>query len=312
MSRLRISHRTRYRYAEPVTFARHRLVVRPREGHDVWVEKQVLEIHPAHRLIWRRDLFGNSIALVDFLEPSDSLDIHNDLVVARRDGAWIRAFDDFEPAGWPVIYSVQERPVATGYLEPVYPEESAGLRAWLALQPWAWISGDSGSGPPPKHPDAIAFIQALSTWIYAQINYRRREEKGVQSPMETLRLRSGSCRDMATLMLESLRAAGIAARFASGYLDSAASAAGMAATHAWVEFCLPEQGWGGCDPTLDEAASLKHVLTGVSSHPRGVMPVSGSFIGRAGLFLGLTVSVKIEHLSAAEPLSAPPSQPPEA
>ncbi len=312
MSRLQISHHTRYRYAEPVTFARHRLVVRPREGHDVWVEKQVLEIHPAHRLMWRRDLFGNSIALVDFLEPSDSLEIHNDLVVARRDGAWFRTFEDFEPVGWPVIYAEQERAVAAGYLASVYPEESAGLRAWLAFQPWAWIPSNADRGPPPGQPDVIAFIQALSTWIHTHINYRRREEKGVQSPLETLQLRSGSCRDMATLMLESLRAAGIAARFASGYLDSAASAAGLAATHAWVEFCLPEQGWGGCDPTLNEAASLKHVLTGVSSHPRGVMPVSGSFTGRAGLYQGLTVSVKMEKLPAAEPLSDPAPPPPEA
>ncbi len=39
MSRLRITHTTTYRYSEPVSFGLHRLIVRPREGHDLQVGK---------------------------------------------------------------------------------------------------------------------------------------------------------------------------------------------------------------------------------------------------------------------------------
>ena len=40
----------------------HRLVLRPREGHDVRIEEMRLEIEPEFELEWSRDLFGNSVA----------------------------------------------------------------------------------------------------------------------------------------------------------------------------------------------------------------------------------------------------------
>ena len=115
----------------------------------------------------------------------------------------------------------------------------------------------------------------------------------MQSPLETLGLASGSCRDMATLLLEIVRSLRLAGRFASGYLDSAASRAGQASTHAWTEVYFPEHGWFGCDPTLGEGTSEKHIVCGVSSHPRGVMPVSGSYSGRVSSYVGMGVSVGI-------------------
>ena len=86
---------------------------------------------------------------------------------------------------------------------------------------------------------------------------------------------------MATLMMDAARVLGVAARFASGYLHGTSSMAGTAATHAWAEAYLPTLGWRGFDPTLGAETSFRHIVTGVSTHPRGVMPVSGSFVGTA-------------------------------
>jgi hypothetical protein len=47
MSRLRIIHETNYCYKEAVRFGPHRLILRPREGHDVRVEEMRLEISPS-------------------------------------------------------------------------------------------------------------------------------------------------------------------------------------------------------------------------------------------------------------------------
>lgn len=285
MSTLRIEHRTTYRYKEPVQLQLHRLIVRPREGHDLQVERQQLSIQPRATVTWHRDLFGNSVALVHFLEETTVLEFCNEVVINREDHTSSRELFEVLPVRLPIEYSPLEKPVARGYLESVYPQEAAGLKEWV-----------ESTFEPKERMDAVHLIHQIGMWIYKGINYRRREERGVQSPLETLKLASGSCRDMATLMLESVRGLGLATRFASGYLDSAASAAGRAATHAWMEVYLPDHGWFGFDPTIGEPTSLKHIVTGVSSHPRGVMPVSGAYVGNAANYLGMTVSVKIEKL----------------
>jgi transglutaminase-like putative cysteine protease len=69
--------------------------------------------------------------------------------------------------------------------------------------------------------------------------------------------------------------------------------------HAWAEIYLPTLGWRGYDPTLGEPTSLKHLVVGVSNHPRGVMPISGMFTGSSSDYISMSATVKIEKLPAA-------------
>jgi transglutaminase-like putative cysteine protease len=55
-------------------------------------------------------------------------------------------------------------------------------------------------------------------------------------------------------------------------------------------------GWIGYDPTIGETTSEKHVVVGVSNHPRGVMPVSGRYLGSSSEYLEMKVTVGIEKL----------------
>jgi len=289
MSLRRIIHTTTYRYCAPVYFGLHRLVIRPREGHDLQVRELNLVISPACQVTWHRDLFGNSIAVAVFKEASEVLEIRNEAIIVRRDITSHQGLLESFPVSFPVEYSTLEESVVAGYRSPVYSDEKAGLERWV-----------HGTFAPSVGSDAVALVHAMGMWIYRNIQYRRREDRGVQTPLETLRLSSGSCRDMATLLLEAVRSVGLAARFASGYLDSASSAAGRAATHAWTEVYFPEHGWFGFDPTLGEGTSHKHIVTGVSSHPRGVMPVSGSYSGPREHYMNMTVTVKIEAVSSED------------
>ena len=282
MSRLRIEHTTIYTYRQNVSFGRHRLVLRPREGHDLRVENMSLEISPAHRLMWSRDVYNNSVAIVDFTETAARLEVRSTAVVQRS-----RPFPREEPHTpcqilMPVSYDALEIPVAAAYQGVSYPDDITEILEWLQQHP---VAGD-----------AETMLMALCSLIHNQIQYQRRTVKGVQTPAETLRLRSGSCRDMATLMMDAARVLGLAARFASGYLDCPASEAGRASTHAWTEVYLPILGWRGFDPTLGEPTSLKHIVIGVSQHPRGVMPISGMFSGASGDYLEMITQVKIERL----------------
>ena len=87
MLRLNVHHRTTYSYSEPVTFGQHRLVLRPREGHDLRIVEMTLEIEPAHEITWVRDVYGNSLALVDFTAPAKRLEIVSDVTSS----AWSRS-----------------------------------------------------------------------------------------------------------------------------------------------------------------------------------------------------------------------------
>lgn len=292
MRRYHIEHRTVYRYSEPVRFGLHRLVLRPRESHDIQVIKHKIVILPEAKFFWLTDLFGNNIALVEIPEESDRLEIINEVIIDRVEG-----LEDSAPhrisrpsvAPVPVTYPQMELGVIQGYITQVYDDDAAAVSEWT--------SECIRSVPKPT---ALATVAHLNSCVHHQISYKRREERGVQSPARTLTLSSGSCRDMATLLMEACRSLGIAARFVSGYLDAMASAAGRGSTHAWVEVYLPDSGWRGFDPTVGATVTPKHVALGVSTHPRGVMPVSGIYDGPPGCYQGLDVAITIRRLDTQE------------
>jgi transglutaminase-like putative cysteine protease len=174
-------------------------------------------------------------------------------------------------------------------LATTYPTDVAKVKEW------------SGTTVDPAVAyDAEEIVASLARRIRKTIKYRQRETKGVQSPSQTLSAGSGSCRDMATLMLEALRSLGFPARFASGYLVGSASQAGHASTHAWAEAYLPSVGWIGYDPMLGEATSGNHIVVGVSNHPRGVMPVSGTYFDEHSSYLGMKAAVQTKRFADVE------------
>ncbi len=83
MESLRIDHLTEYRYRTPVTFGLHRAMLRPREGHDVHIEKLALKVEPSAQVRWLRDIYGNSVAAIKFLDPSDRLVISSSAEVSH-------------------------------------------------------------------------------------------------------------------------------------------------------------------------------------------------------------------------------------
>ena len=129
-----------------------------------------------------------------------------------------------------------------------------------------------------------------------------RDEEGTQQPHETLKLGSGSCRDFALLMMEAARRLGFATRFVSGYLydpalddgeDSGTVGAGY--THAWLQAYLPGAGWVPFDPTNNLLGGTQLIRVGIARDPSQAAPVSGSWFGESGDYLGMDVSVTVQR-----------------
>src|SRR5258705_9305374 len=83
MKLLTVRHATTYHYDAPVAFGQHRLMLRPRDSHDLCLVGAELALSPPGKLRWLHDVFGNSVALVDFEEPAAELSIVSTLTIER-------------------------------------------------------------------------------------------------------------------------------------------------------------------------------------------------------------------------------------
>jgi hypothetical protein len=63
LSILNVRHTTVYRYRRPVALGDHRLMLRPRDSHDLRLIQTNLNLSPPATLRWSHDVFGNSIAI---------------------------------------------------------------------------------------------------------------------------------------------------------------------------------------------------------------------------------------------------------
>ncbi len=286
MRRVNISHVTEYLFASTVSLLPHRLLMRPRESHNVRIESSELDISPAHFLQWKRDILDNSVALVSFTEDSNQVRITSNVVIQHyEDNPFDFLVDDYA-VFHPFDYTAEELPELTPYLQPIYPSDRTMIQHWL---------GRLGLLEPME---TFILLDRMNREITARFRYQMREEQGVQSPRDTLARNSGSCRDFAALFMEACRFIGLASRFVSGYLYSAATEAENCSTHAWAEVYLPGAGWKGFDPTSGEVVGNRHIATAVARHPEAVPPVAGSFIGPASPIPLLNVSLRVSALTA--------------
>src|SRR3974377_2380326 len=143
------------------------------------------------------------------------------------------------------------------------------------------------------------------------LTYVAREESGVQDPVKTLRLKSGSCRDFAVLMMEGVRSLGLAARLLTGslYVPEArrSERIGGGATHAWLQVYLPGAGWVEYDPTNGIVGNHDLIRVAVVRDPRQAVPVSGTWTGFPSDALGMTVEVQVTCDTPAGDYLARPS-----
>jgi len=268
VKRIDIRHTTHYGFSSPVRPGPHTLFLRPREGHDIRIVSSVLDIVPKGTLIWRRDLYDNVLAVVSFDgTPCAELTIKSRVTVELYDTMPLNFIVEPHALHFPFSYTPEERSALRPYLEPVY-SDSPLLMGWLS--PYRQTSGAI---------ETFAVLDRMNHRIHRDFLYAARDEEGVLAPEDTLSRGTGSCRDLATLFIESCRRLGIAARFVSGYVHDPATEIGGASTHAWAEVYLPGAGWKGFDPTNAAIAGPDHIPVAVHRHPEALPPVAGSFTG---------------------------------
>jgi transglutaminase-like putative cysteine protease len=271
MSRFTIRHETRYAYEHPVRFGPQRLLVRPRDSHAIRVWDAKLTLSPPGETRWFYDAMGNSVCAFAPAGEATTLSIVSELSMERFPAPLDVRVADPQTAT-PIVYAAPDRAVLAPFMSPVSTDVDGRLLAWLRDQ----------VGSP--HEPAIDFLLRLNRAINTGFAYQARDEGEARPPCETVRLKEGTCRDFAWLMVEALRMLGYAARFVTGYLYSprTESVRGAGATHAWCEVFLPSLGWTEFDPTNALAESADLLPVAVARTPAEAAPVSGQILGDPG------------------------------
>jgi uncharacterized protein (DUF2126 family)/transglutaminase-like putative cysteine protease len=268
-----LNHVTQYRYDRRVKLSPQIVRLRPAPHCRTRILSYSLKVSPPEHFInWQQDPQSNYLARLVFPDLTRELRIEVDLVAEM---SVFNPFDFFlapHAETFPFEYDAEEKRELEPYL--ITAAATPLLEQYVA-------------GIPRVSCRTIDFIVEVNNRLANDIRYLIRMEPGVQTPEQTLSNRSGSCRDSAALLVQTLRHMGLAARFVSGYLiqlvpdvkslDGPVGASqDFTDLHAWCEVYLPGAGWIGLDPTSGLLAGEGHIPLACTPEPSAAAPISGA------------------------------------
>lgn len=268
-----VSHRTTYRYTEPVVHSQHMLHMAPRAAAGQSVHHHSVIVEPAPSLRSEHaDAFGNRVVLLEIEMP------HTELVVLARSTveSMPRKHPPFDTTlSWDRLHAelahvpdidVVQFACATRLTMPT-----------LEIADYARLSF------PPGRP-VIEGALDLTRRIFRDFKFDA-TATDVSTPLtKVFQQRRGVCQDFAHLELACLRALRIPARYVSGYIltrppPGQPKMQGTDASHAWVSAWAPETGWVDFDPTNDMVAGEEHIAFAFGRDYDDISPISGILLG---------------------------------
>jgi transglutaminase-like putative cysteine protease len=276
-----IAHQTTYYYADSVNESYTVLHLQPRSDPYQFCTKFAIDVTPHARINSYADRFGNDVQHFAILPPHDALSIttrSNVVTMLEHDPMppfdATRAMLDADPKVERFYDFLHESSFVR------FVDEGATFRAEF---------GEPG--------------ESLGVWctnvmhhIHASFSYDTDATTVRTTVTEAIARRAGVCQDFAHIMISVLRAAGIPARYVSGYIFRGESRVlGAEASHAWCEAYLPPYGWVGFDPTNDRAINDHFVKVALGRDYRDVSPVRGVY--RGGRQSEMSVNVAMDVLA---------------
>jgi transglutaminase-like putative cysteine protease len=199
---LQVSHATTYNYANPVTFGVHRAMFLPRPGARGRLLNWSAKTNLRSRIRWVSDGLSNNVTEIEFDEGGNDLTFTFQFEGMHFGGLSIEQFAlEKRAEKVPVQYTPDEWTDLFGFLRPHTEDADISVAAWA--RSFVTESGDR----------TIDVMARMLDQFRDTFSYRARVAEGTLTPAETLRSKSGTCRDYAWLMIEALRRLGFAARF---------------------------------------------------------------------------------------------------
>ena len=284
-----IRHITRFDYGNAVKFARCNLRLQPIDWPGQRVENYALDVAPAGRTYPARAEAGLAhVTRLVVEEPVRRLVIESRARVAVDRLVPVPQPDD------PTLAEVAALARASGDLT------AGGPASYLYPSPLIPLDrAIADYCAPDLAPDRNALDAgiALARRIQREFEFDPAATLVDTPPHEAFAKRRGVCQDFAQIMISGLRAAGLPAAYASGYIRTIPPPGqerlvGADATHAWVLlWCGPVQGWVGLDPTNGIWMAGDHVVVAVGRDYAEIAPVDGVVLGSGAQAMEVSVDV---------------------
>ena len=261
---LKISHTTRYRYDQPVSYALQRLHLRPGDNRMQRVKDWEITVEGGKLELGYTDHHGNLTDLLTVDTGTTELSVTATGTVETSDTA--------------------------GVLGPVY--GTAPL--WHFRRQTTMTEPDDRLRMFARDLEDtrdVAALHRLSAEILEAVPYETGETYSNTTAQEALEGGAGVCQDHAHIFLSAVRLAGLPARYVSGYLKLNESEE-QTASHAWAEVHLDDLGWVGFDISNRISPDDRYVRLAVGLDARDAAPVRGMRRG-AGVE-SLSVSVEVQ------------------
>jgi transglutaminase-like putative cysteine protease len=292
-----IRHITRFDYQRSVRFARCNLRLKP----VAWPGQELLDyrlvISPSGRTYPTRAEAGlaNVMRLV-VEEPVKFLSIESISRIVVDRAAPVPAADDPTLAEIAAAARTSRDLSAAGPAAYLFPSPRIALDRDIA--DWCALDLVPGRG-------ALEAGMALAQRIRREFKFDPEATLIDTSPHDAFVKRAGVCQDLAQIMITGLRAAGLPAAYASGYIRTIPPPGkkrlvGADATHAWVLlWCGARIGWVGLDPTNGIWMANDHIIMAVGRDYGDIAPIDGIVLGAGAQKLDVSVDVAPEMDEAA-------------
>jgi transglutaminase-like putative cysteine protease len=278
--RLRIEHTTTVKYSGPVLTSFNEARMTPLTLPSQTTLGSRVTAGPGSVPVWTySDYWGTYVSVFDLPEPHGDLEISAIATVETESFAGIPAHGRL---GWPEL---RARTAEGRLLEFVLPTKLTTVTDEVSGQALAEISSGSLS------PDETA--AAISARVHDHVTYMPGATGVRTNAQEAWDKGQGVCQDMAQLAVSLMRAAGIPARYVSGYLhpdpEAQPGSTSIGQSHAWLEYWAGS--WTPLDPTSGAQVAERHVVVARGRDYGDVPPFKGIYHGPPESDMRVTVEV---------------------
>ena len=295
--RYRVRHSTHYSYAARVTSCYNVAYVLPRDTRRQKCISSRVTVSPQPAIARSRtDYFGNQAYHFEIQRP------HKELVITVE--SEIRVSQLGQGLNLDLGISYEQ---ALNQIRDDRAKQTLNAREYLLDSPMVEATDELAEYAKPSFildRPLKSCVADLTSRIFNDFTYDP-DFTTIATPLaEVLEHRRGVCQDFAHLQVGCLRAVGIPAKYVSGYIETLPAPGeeklvGADATHAWVAYFCPDEGWVEFDPTNDTAANNQHIVTALGRDYLDVTPVKGVIFG-GGKNPQLSVSVDVARLGEAD------------